>query len=272
MIGVKICAKCGVVKRLCNNGRFICDPCNRAKSLSYRAANLEIVQAKDRARISTAMPEKKRAKHKAWRDLNREHVRVTGRETMKRLYNAEPQKFRDRSAQFYAANTEKCQATSNEWKKENRDRVNQYAKDYRQENLPHVKEALKRWREKNRDHVSAYSLERFKWKYQNDPSFRLKHNIGCLIRIAIVKKGFAKTSRTHEVLGCGYEFFKAHIERQFLKGMSWENRDSWHLDHITPIATAKTEDEVLALNHFSNLRPMWAKDNLSKGAKITHLI
>ena len=64
----------------------------------------------------------------------------------------------------------------------------------------------------------------------------------------------------------------AHIERQFLRGMNWENRDKWHIDHIVPLATAKSEAEVLALNHFTNLRPIWSRDNLSKGAKQTHLL
>ena len=45
-----------------------------------------------------------------------------------------------------------------------------------------------------------------------------------------------------------------------------------HIDHIVPISTASTEEEVIALNHFTNLRPMWARDNMVKGAKVTHLI
>lgn len=54
--------------------------------------------------------------------------------------------------------------------------------------------------------------------------------------------------------------------------MTWQNRGEWHIDHIVALATAKTEADVLALNHFTNLRPMWGPDNLKKGAKQTHLI
>ncbi len=54
--------------------------------------------------------------------------------------------------------------------------------------------------------------------------------------------------------------------------MSWENRALWHIDHIVAMATAVTEADVLALNHFTNLRPLWGVDNLKKGAKQTHLL
>lgn len=93
-----------------------------------------------------------------------------------------------------------------------------------------------------------------------------------LIRVSLIDKGYSKTSRTHEILGCSWDEFAAHIEKQFLPGMSWSNRAEWHIDHIVPLATAKTEADVLALNHFTNLRPLWVPDNLAKRDKQTHLI
>ena len=50
--------------------------------------------------------------------------------------------------------------------------------------------------------------------------------------------------------------------------MSWDNYGEWHIDHIIPLASATTEEGVLKLYHYSNLQPLWAKDNLSKGSKI----
>lgn len=97
---------------------------------------------------------------------------------------------------------------------------------------------------------------------------RIRSNLGTSFR----RLGYTKRSRTYKILGCDWDFFKTHIERQFLKGMSWENRGSWHIDHITPTATAETEEDLIALNHFTNLRPMWAKDNIAKSDTITHLI
>jgi hypothetical protein len=54
--------------------------------------------------------------------------------------------------------------------------------------------------------------------------------------------------------------------------MTWENRGAWHIDHIVPISVATSEEEVIALNALSNLRPLWAKQNMSKGARRETLI
>ncbi len=70
---------------------------------------------------------------------------------------------------------------------------------------------------------------------------------------------------SHEILGTSYEAFKKHIEDKFLKDMCWENHGEWHLDHIIPISYAKTEKEILDLNHYTNYQPLWKLDNLTKG-------
>jgi hypothetical protein len=84
--------------------------------------------------------------------------------------------------------------------------------------------------------------------------------------------GFSKSSSTAVILGCDWDQFKRHIELQFLPGMSWENTPEWHIDHIVPLASANDVEEVIALSHFTNLQPLWAKDNLRKSDKITRLI
>jgi hypothetical protein len=64
------------------------------------------------------------------------------------------------------------------------------------------------------------------------------------------------------------EFLKKHLEIQFIEGMSWENQGKWHIDHKIPLSSAKTEEEVYKLCHYTNLQPLWAEDNLKKGSKI----
>ena len=54
--------------------------------------------------------------------------------------------------------------------------------------------------------------------------------------------------------------------------MSWDNRKKWHIDHVIPLAHAKTENEIILLNHYLNLQPLWANDNLTKGFKLPALI
>lgn len=85
--------------------------------------------------------------------------------------------------------------------------------------------------------------------------------------------GYSKRSvKTIELLGCSWDTFARHIALQFLPGMGWHNKDLWEIDHIVAMATATTEQDVMALNHYTNLRPLWSVDNKTKGAARTHLI
>ena len=85
---------------------------------------------------------------------------------------------------------------------------------------------------------------------------------------AFKNKGYKKNSKTQEMLGVDWEVCKAHIERQFTKDMTWDNQGEWHIDHIIPLSSANTEEELKKLCHYSNLQPLWAVDNLIKSAKI----
>jgi hypothetical protein len=87
-----------------------------------------------------------------------------------------------------------------------------------------------------------------------------------------IKSPYKKTSKVYFYVGCSYEDLRNHIEKQFLKGMSWENHGEWHLDHIIPMALAKTKRDVKKLSNFTNLRPLWRKDNISKKDKRLFLI
>lgn len=106
-----------------------------------------------------------------------------------------------------------------------------------------------------------------------DPLVRVQHNLSNRIRSALRSNGFSKSSNTQEILGCDFAELRAHLEKQFTRGMSWSlmGREI-HVDHIVPIASAITEDDLLRLNHFTNLRPMWARDNQRKGARREHLL
>jgi hypothetical protein len=71
------------------------------------------------------------------------------------------------------------------------------------------------------------------------------------------------------VLGYGKSELVSHISKLFLKGMSWDNYGEWHIDHIKPIKVFIDEGitDPKIINTLSNLQPLWAKDNLKKGAK-----
>ena len=78
-----------------------------------------------------------------------------------------------------------------------------------------------------------------------------------------------KKNKTFDIVGCSPEFLKEHIEKQFTEGMSWGLLGQHiHIDHIIPLSSAKTEDELYKLCHYENLQPLWAEDNLKKSNKI----
>jgi len=112
--------------------------------------------------------------------------------------------------------------------------------------------------------------QRQKERREKDPLYKLKGNISSLIRQSIKLKGYIKESRTHEILGCSYEHFKEYIESFFIEDrewMNWENygnpkdgifepNKSWDIDHIIPLSSFNTEQELLELNHYTNLQPL----------------
>ena len=83
-------------------------------------------------------------------------------------------------------------------------------------------------------------------------------------------KGLTKTNKTFTIVGCTPAELKIHLEKQFKPGMTWWNHTpkGWHIDHIIPLASAETIEETEKLSHYTNLQPMWAKENMKKGNKI----
>lgn len=171
--------------------------------------------------------------------------------------------YKKRAADWAAKNPDKRKEIARRWDAENfekrKDAINKYNK------LPETKARHKEWRKNN---VVSYSRNR----RQTDTMYALKIKIRGLLKKAFDRNGYTKRSKSNEILGCDWDFFKKHLENQFLKGMTWENRSEWHIDHIIPISSAKTEEDVIKLNHYTNLRPLWAADNLRKSNKLETLL
>lgn len=76
--------------------------------------------------------------------------------------------------------------------------------------------------------------------------------------------------RTIGFIGCSSAHLRQHLEAQFLPGMSWDNRPDWHIDHIRPLSSFDLSDpeQFKAASHYTNLQPLWAIDNLRKGASM----
>lgn len=107
---------------------------------------------------------------------------------------------------------------------------------------------------------------------KTDPRLAMQARLSRLHRHALAQVGAIKTSSTFERLGYTASEFVRHIERQFMPGMGWHNMSEWQVDHIIPVSSAKSEEDVVALNQLSNLRPMWAVENNAKKDKRLSLL
>lgn len=142
-------------------------------------------------------------------------------------------------------------------------------KKYREENRDKLLKIKKEWHIKNKEYAKEYKKQWRKMKQETDPIYNLYMSIGAMIRKSFNYNGFKKNSRTHEILGCDFEFFKEYIESQFDPWMNWYNRglydgeyeSGWDIDHIIELKTVETQEDVIRLNYYTNLRPLDSKIN-----------
>lgn len=121
---------------------------------------------------------------------------------------------------------------------------------------------------KQKPEVKQRRRERQKERQKTDIQFKLKTNLRTRLWHAL--KGNTKSASTLELLGCSIADLKMRLATMFEQGMSWDNYGEWHIDHIIPIDSFDLIDPAQQREcfHFSNLQPLWAEDNRSKGAKL----
>lgn len=142
-----------------------------------------------------------------------------------------------------------------------------YFIEYREKN----KDKIKKYYEKNKEKIIKQTTIYQRKKVKENEIYRFQRNVRSIV-LGAFKRGtnqFRKESRTEEILGCTIEEFRNYIFTKFKEGMTFKNHGKWHLDHIIPLATAKTQEDIIRLNHYTNFQPLWSKDNLIKGKKLT---
>lgn len=147
-------------------------------------------------------------------------------------------------------------------------RVKKYQKENREEILQKKLVHAKKYFAKNHDKIKEYQKNYKLNRRKNDILFRLRCNLSSRVRQFIVTKNITKKNTTFQIVGCSPQELKIHLEEKFTQGMSWDNQGKWHVDHIIPLSSAKNEEELYKLCHFTNLQPMWAIENIKKGSKI----
>jgi hypothetical protein len=145
--------------------------------------------------------------------------------------------------------------------------VNLSAKKLREK---HKKENSEEYYLKNRERDKKYHEKTkvrkklMSYKIEN----RLKNSLRSRVRNFLKSVNIIKTNKTMLMVGCSPEFLKEHLEKQFKNNMTWDNYGEWHIDHIIPLSSSKTEEEIYKLIHYTNLQPLWARENLIKSNKL----
>jgi len=101
-------------------------------------------------------------------------------------------------------------------------------------------------------------------KIRSNPTVAVAERVSRMLAWGLASVGAVKRGKTFEFLGYSPLELRQHIERQFTRGMSWDNRSDWEIDHIVPISSATCLGDIHALNQLHNLRPLWKKENNTK--------
>lgn len=143
-------------------------------------------------------------------------------------------------------------------------------KQYQLNNKEKIKKQRRQHQIDNKERLYKYAVEYSRKRRKEDSIYRFNKNTRALIYKSF-KRGdndFKKNNNTENILGCSISDFKKYLENKFTEGMNLDNYGLWHLDHIIPVSSAKNEEDIIKLNHYTNFQPLWAIDNIKKSNNI----
>lgn len=190
-----------------------------------------------------------RQTRKAYNESHKEEIKKYGKEYYKKNKIAENKN----SAKYYQDNKPKVRIKYKKYR-------DKYYQDHRAAKLSYAKQ----YKVKNRVSINKKLVDR----KHNDVNFRMTCNLRSRVLIAVKNQGTLKSKKTMELIGCSVAELRKHLESKFLKGMSWSNygKNGWEIDHIVPCGCfdlTKEEEQRKCFN-WSNLQPLWQKDNSAK--------
>jgi len=150
----------------------------------------------------------------------------------------------------------------------NKEKIQAYKKEYQQKNSRIIAKKQKLWGQTHKKQINKYSRDRRK----NDLHYRILNNMRGRLYYALKSQDSRKALHTMDLVGCSVDELKLHIQKQFTSGMMWDNyglgNTKWSIDHIIPCAyfdLTKPEEQKKCF-HYSNLCPLWNKDNSKKNS------
>ena len=214
-----------------------------------------------------ANKEKIAAQRKAKYEANKDEIKFK--------YETNKETLKEKQLEYYHKNKEKLNENRKEYDKTYYEINKEFKKQKNKEYYEKTKLKRKLEYEKLKKDIEYQNKVKEnrrineKNRRKNDPLFKLTKNIRCLINYGIKRINHKKQSKTELILGCSFDEFKQHIENQFETWMTWDNYGlyngelnyGWDIDHIIPQSKGLTYDEVIKLNHYTNLKPLCSKVN-----------
>ena len=261
---MKICRKCNIEKELslypkdkvCKDGiSNVCKECHKLKNKEYHKKNKEKL---------------KFYKIEYYLD-NRSNILENSKEHY--LKNKEEKDIL--SKEYYLKNKETIKEKRKEYYLDNKNIILENSKlKYSNTILSNEEIETRRLVNRNRYYNNREDIHKKRKeihteRLKTDIIYRLSINIRTSIRESIKSNGYRKCNKTEEILGISIIDFKKYLESKFEDWMNWDNRGlyngefsyGWDIDHIIPSSSAKTEEEVIRLNHYTNLQPLCSKIN-----------
>ena len=230
-------------------------------------------------------------KSKLWRDEHpnynskyKKQWRMENPNYDNNYYNKNQKQILERVKKNYRDNKNKKLKYQNNYYKNNKKEILKKMKQYREDFKDLIKERKNKDYINNKERYNERSKLNYHNKYKLDPNYKkyrneyevnkrktdelyyLKHIVRSRLAKFLNISKFNKISSTFKMIGCTPQELKDHLEKQFVDNMNWDNRGQWHIDHIKPLASAESEEDLINLCHYTNLQPLWAEDNLKKGA------
>lgn len=212
----------------------------------------EMLKAKRRERDRLYYQKNKAKIAEYWRSTHARELRKAYRERHKEKRNA-------KNREYMRADREK-----------NPEKYRERVLAYQRKHPEAHRRRSARYYERHKSCAAAANRRYEKRMFSESPSFAMAKRLRSRLRKAMDAGSARKAKSTFVLVGCSPDELKNHIESQFLDGMTWENSGKWHIDHIIPLARFDLQDEEQqrAAFHYTNLRPLWAADNIKKGKKV----
>lgn len=279
---VRVCKKCNKEKPISEFKKTIV---NNKPYYSYKCKSCLNEIKREKYKLDETLRIKNRARANAYRQEHKEEIKEKRAEYFKKYRKKYYQKNKDYFKEYKQSEAYKEQQL--EYRKQNHEQIAQQNKRYKQENHDILLEKRKKWDktyrdnhlqdrkewlENNKDLINKYKREYHQERVKTDPLYKFEKQIRGAISSSFKRKKYIKNNHTYEIIGLNSDEFIDYLKETFKDnyGYEWDGKEKVHIDHIIPLATATTEQEILKLCYYTNLQLLKAKDNLDKSDKLDY--